>query len=84
MIVMKTFRLNTKEINTIDSLFKSSCLDITDTEDWSSGYDGWKKSMKFEYNNRVIIIKTNGFTMPYRIDPIFYHLTKAVADRKAL
>jgi len=84
MIVLKTFRLNTKEINTIDSLFKSSCLDSTDTEDWSSGYDGWKKSMKFEYNNRVIIIKTNGFTMPYRIDPIFYHLTKAVADRKAL
>lgn len=84
MIVMKTFRLNTKEINTIDSLFKSSCLDVTDTEDWSSGYDGWKKSMKFEYNNRVKIIKTNGFTMPYRIDPIFYRLTKAVADRKAL
>lgn len=83
-IVKKTFRLNNEELNAIDSLFKLSCLDITETEDWSLGYDGWRKSMKFEYNNKIRTIKTNGFTMPYRINPIFYRITKAVAERKAI
>jgi len=83
-LIKKTFKLNSEELNMIDSLFKLSCLDITNTEDWSSGYDGWRKSMKFEYNNKIRTIKTNGFTMPYRINPIFYRITKAVAERKAI
>ena len=79
-IIKKNFKLNSTELNMIDSLFKFSCIDKTDTIGWDSGDDGWPKSMKFEYNNKSTIIRTIDMTMPHRIQPIYYHLIERVIN----
>ena len=82
--ITKNFRLNFAELNMIDSLFKFSCINKTDTIGWDLGYDGWLKSMIFEYNNKKTIIKTIDYSMPYRIEPIYYHIMKIVTNKDTI
>ena len=77
----KAFKLTTDELNVIDSFFKYSCIDRTDTVGWDLGYDGWSKSMKFEYGNKEATIRTIDITMPYRIQPIFHSMVIMATDR---
>jgi len=83
-MIKKQFKLNSSELNRIDSLFKFSCIDKTDTVGWDSGYDGWPKSMKFEYNNKSTVIRTIHFSMPYRIQPIFYRIMLIVMNKNTI
>ena len=83
-IIKKNFKINSTELNMIDSLFKFSRIDKTDTIGWNLDYDGWTKSMRFEYNNKNSIIRTNDFSMPYRIEPIYYHLMKIVINKDSI
>jgi len=83
-IIKKNFKLNSAELNMIDSLFKFSCIDKTDTIGWDSGCDGWPKSMRFEYNNKNTTIRTINFSMPNRINPIYYQIMKIVMNKDTI
>ena len=78
----KYLKLTINELNTVDSLFKYSCIDKADTTNWWLTSDGWPKSMKFEYNGKEKTIRTLDMAMPYRIQPIFYNMINIAVNRK--
>ena len=84
-IIKKNLKLNPTELNMIDTLFKFSCIDKTDTIGWDSEYDdGLPTSMRFEYNNKNTIVRTVAFSLPHRIEPIFYHIMKSIIDKDTI
>jgi len=84
--ITRNFKLTSAEINSIDSLFKFSCIDKTDTAGWNCWWccdDCVPMLIKFEYNNKTTIIKTYEFTkMPYRIWSIYWRITKILFERE--
>jgi hypothetical protein len=70
----QVFRLETSKLKRIDSLFKQSCINKTDSSGYYGAEDDWEVTIRFDYNIESKTITGTIDQMPYRIREIIIYL----------
>jgi len=80
----KSFILKDQELNSIDSLFKSSCINKTNPKHYRSADDGWKMKISFDYDNKTTVFVSTWGNLPYRITLLIKDIFKDLSKRKLI